>query len=434
MSAASVPPAGAFALVNARVPVAVCDGLALRDADPASGLATTDLYIRDGRFAAAPERQEHVSIDAAGTLVLPGFVDMHVHLDKAYTVHRTGLPEGGLLDAVCLSVADAPNRTEDDLRARMRRSLERAYANGTVALRTHLDTPDLPQESPAWRVFVALREEFRDRLELQAVALMALERVDAPGFSERCAQIARLGGVLGMFVPPAMADAERLGRLFDQAGKHGLDVDFHVDETLDVRADGLATIAEAVLASGFSRRVVVGHCCSLSAQPHDVAAATLDRVALAGLHVVALPATNLFLQDRDAGRTPRRRGLTLVKEMRARGIAVSFASDNVCDPFYPYGDFDMFEIMRETVRLAHLEAEIGAWADAFARRPAETLGLAPHGRLAPGQPADFVQFAARDWIDLFCRSRLARCVVRNGRPIDGTLPQRPDTMTAQETI
>lgn len=434
MNVTSVPQTGDFALLNARVPLAVCDGIAVRDADAASGLATADLFIRDGRLAARPDTQDGVLIDAAGTLVLPGFVDMHVHLDKAYTVHRTGLPEGGLLDAVRLSIADAPNRTEDDLRARMRRSLQRAYANGTVALRTHLDTPEMPRESPAWRVFAALREEFADRLTLQAVALMALERVDAPDFSERCADLSRLGGVLGMFVPPVMASAERLGRLFEMAGKHDLDVDFHVDETLDVRADGLAMIAEAVLETGFSRGVVVGHCCSLSAQPHDTAAATLDRVARAGLHVVALPATNLFLQDRGAGRTPRLRGLTLVKEMRARGIPVSFASDNVCDPFFPYGDFDMFEIMRETVRLAHLEAEIGAWADAFALRPAETLGLAAHGRLAPGQPADFVQFAAKDWIDLFCRSRIARCVVRHGRPVDGTFLQRPDTLTAQEKV
>ncbi|WP_343040597.1 cytosine deaminase [Nitratireductor arenosus] len=430
----SVPNAtdGNFAIMNARVPIAVCDGIRLRDADAASGLATADLFIRDGRLAARPDTQEGISIDAAGTLVLPGFVDMHVHLDKAYTVHRTGLPDGGLLDAVRLSIADAPNRTEDDLRARMRRSLQRAYANGTVALRTHLDTPELPDQSPAWRVFATLRDEFGDMLSLQAVALMALERVDDADYSDRCAQLSRLGGVLGMFVPPAMENANRLDRLFSLAAKHELDVDFHVDETLDPKAGGLAMIADAVQRTGFARRVVVGHCCSLSAQPHDQAAATLDLVAKAGLHVVALPTTNLFLQDRGAGRTPRLRGLTLVKEMRERAIPVSFASDNICDPFFPFGDFDMFEIMRETVRVAHLEGEIGAWADAFSRRPAETLGLAGHGRLAPGLPADFVQFAATDWIDLFCRSRLARCVVRNGRPVDGAFLQRRDIFTAQE--
>jgi cytosine deaminase len=112
---------------------------------------------------------------------------------------------------------------------------------------------------------------------------------------------------------------------------------------------------------------VVGHCCSLSTQDEARALDTLDLVAKAGIDVVSLPMCNLYLQDRHGARrhprTPRRRGITLVHEMRARGIRVSFASDNTRDPFYAYGDMDMLEVMREATRIGHLDHSRTDWGE-----------------------------------------------------------------------
>jgi cytosine/creatinine deaminase len=130
---------------------------------------------------------------------------------------------------------------------------------------------------------------------------------------------------------------------------------------------------------------------------------------------------NLYLQDRHAHRTPRWRGITLVHEMKARGVNVSFASDNTRDPFYAYGDLDMIEVMRQATRIGHLDHSAEDWTDAFLGNPARACGFkAPS--LTPGAPADLVICKAREWTELFSRPQSDRIVLRGGRAIDRGLP------------
>ena len=157
-------------------------------------------------------------------------------------------------------------------------------------------------------------------------------------------------------------------------------------------------------------------------QAPDEVQRTLDLVAEAGIAVVSLPMCNLYLQDRVPGRTPRRRGVTLLHEMAARGIPVALASDNCRDPFYAYGDHDL----------------AGGVPRGGAHRPSRPPGrrLArrgdPHARRAhgpagaradrAGAPADLVLFKARGWSELLSRPQADRIVLRAGRPVDTTLP------------
>jgi cytosine deaminase len=244
--------------------------------------------------------------------------------------------------------------------------------------------------------------------------------------------VAEAGGVLGMVTYPLPDLPERLRVFLSLAEARGLAADFHVDETMDPGSETLRAIAEAVLETGFAAPVTVGHCCSLSTQAVDRAMDTLDLVARAGIAVVSLPLCNLYLQDRQPGRTPRNRGITLVHEMRARGIPVSFASDNTRDPFYAYGDMDMVEVMREATRIGHLDHSRADWPLAFTAAPARACGL-PAPSLAPGAPADLVICRARSWTELFARPQSDRIVLRAGRAIDRTLPdyaELDDLMTA----
>lgn len=400
--------------VNARVPAALVDGLALRDT--AGEFATLDFGIAaDGTLTA--ERGEARVVDLDARIVLPTFVDSHVHLDKAYIVGRTGIPNGGLMDAVELSMADAGNRTVADLQRRMNRALERAFQNGTSAMRTHLDTPMMPAQSPAWQVLRDIRRDWADRIELQAVALMALDRVESADFPERCRQIAEFGGILGAFIVPGSAAPERLDALFWAAQDTGLTVDFHVDETLDPGANALELICDSILRTGFAGQVVAGHCCSLrSATPED-RARIIDKVARSGVHIVSLPHSNLFLQDRVAGTTPARRGITAARELAAAGASIHFASDNVQDPFYPYGDFDMFDVFRTAVNAAHLQTDMTGWLAFQTQTAARACGFDRHGRIVAGAPADLIFFDARTGQDLMSRPAQDRIVLRAGLPV-----------------
>ena len=292
--------------------------------------------------------------------------------------------------------------------------------HGTRAIRTHLDSVP-PQDNISWAVFEEMRDRWAGRIGLQAACLIGCEGMELDGpFRHTADLVAAAGGVLGMVTYPIKDLQDRVAGFFKLAADRGLAVDFHVDETLDPTSETLRAIAQAVLDLGFDAPVTVGHLCSLSAQDDVRAANTIDLVARAGLNVVSLPMCNLYLQDRQQG-TPRRRGITLVHEMKARGINVSFASDNTRDPFYAYGDLDMIEVMREATRIGHLDHSGTDWVDAFLGNPAKACGF-DLPSLAPGAPADLVLCKARTWTELFSRPQADRIVLRAGRQIDRTLP------------
>jgi cytosine deaminase len=206
----------------------------------------------------------------------------------------------------------------------------------------------------------------------------------------------------------------------------GLKLDFHVDETLDPGARSLGMIAEAAIHHRWAARgtgtIVVGHCCSLSTQDDATIARTIERVAEAGLAVVSLPMCNLYLQDRQAHRTPRRRGVTLLHELAAAGVPVMVSSDNTRDPFYAYGDLDALEVFREATRIAHLDHPVADWPRAVTLTPAAVCGFDGLGQIKAGTIADLILFRARSWTELLSRPQADRTVVRAGRTIDTTLP------------
>ena len=386
-------------------------------------LASLDLSIDGGRLTEQPG----LPVDMQGAMVFPAFIDMHTHLDKGHIWARSPNPDGTFMGALETVTEDREARwCADDVRRRMEFSLRSAYAHGTRAIRTHLDSR-APQDSISWPVFKELREDWADRIALQAASLLAIDQLAVEGgddqreFCNLVEIVADAGGILGAVTFPVDGLEARLRRFFQIAAERGLAVDFHVDETGDPSVATLRVIAETVLATGFSLPATVGHCCSLAVQPEAEAMQTLDLVAKAGLHVVSLPLCNLYLQARKAGQTPRWRGITLVHEMKARGVNVAFASDNTRDPFYAYGDLDMLEVMREATRIGHLDHSDSDWTHAFLGNPAKAAGF-PLPSLDPGEPADLVICKARSWTELFARPQADRIVLRAGQTIKRELP------------
>ncbi|MGV6847407.1 MAG: cytosine deaminase [Marinibacterium sp.] len=381
-------------------------------------LVQIDLSIDGDRLGDGPANEV---IDMAGAMVFPAFVDMHTHLDKGHIWPRSPNPDGTFMGALTTVAEDRVVWSAEDVGTRMDFALRCAYAHGTRAMRTHIDSAP-PQDAITFPVFRDLRDQWAGRIDLQAACLVSIDRVENAGeFLTTADIVAQSGGVLGAVSYPVPDLKDRLLTFFDMAGTRGLDADMHVDESVDPTVATLRVIARTVLETGFDAPLSVGHCCSLSEQDEAEAMETLDLVARAGIHVVSLPMCNLYLQDRVAGRTPRLRGVTLVHEMRARGINVSFASDNTRDPFYAYGDLDMIEVLREATRIGHLDHSAPDWALSVTANPARACGFdAPS--LAPGAPADLVICSARGWTELFSRPQADRIVIRGGRQIDRTLP------------
>ncbi|NBB70672.1 MAG: cytosine deaminase, partial [Alphaproteobacteria bacterium] len=335
------PSDGPYTLANVRVPACLVDGFAAGPADHES-VVTLAVGIDGGRLT-APGVGDRV--DAGGRMLWPAPVDLHTHLDKGHIWPRARNTDGGFWTALETVRRDREaNWRAEDVAARMDFALRCAWAHGTTAIRTHLDSA-APQDAISWPVFAEMRARWADRIALQAVALATFEDYEGANGPALADRVAEHGGILGL-VPWMCDDLDaRLERWFALAGERGLDADMHVDESLDPNDTTLRHVAEAAIRTGYRGRILCGHCCSLSVQDEATVKRTLDAVAEAGIAVVSLPMCNLYLQDRGEG-TPRRRGVTLLHEMRARGIPVAVASDNTRDPFYAYGDLDCHEVFR----------------------------------------------------------------------------------------
>ena len=422
----TLPSARRFALKRARVlgrwlrePVGALDF---------DGFAVVDILVDEGAIAKitpadAVDFGEAPEVAMSGRIVLPLFIDVHTHLDKGHIWPRKRNPVGDFDNALAATIEDrATNWSAADVAARMEFSLRSAYAHGTTAIRTHIDSVG-PQTRISWPVVAEARERWLGRIELQASPLFTIDyAADASHMAEVEAMLDAHGtGILGAATRMAPNLYEGLGVLFSLAERKGWELDFHVDESSDPAARSLKVIADMAIERRFERRILVGHCCSLALQEEDERRKTIDAVARAGLSVVSLPMCNMFLQDRESGRTPRWRGVTSLHELKAAGVNVMIASDNTRDPFYPFGDLDMMEVWREGVRILHLDYPFADWAPAVSAAPAKAMGL-DLGELRPGRPADMILTQAREFTELFARPQSDRIVLRAGEASNATPP------------
>ncbi|MCU0983379.1 MAG: cytosine deaminase [Acetobacteraceae bacterium] len=400
----------------------------LRNATLAGG-SRADILIRHGMIAAiAPAGTAPSGVDLHGGMALPCFADVHTHLDKGHIWPRSPNPDGTFMGALAAVMGDREKSwSAEDMEARFRFGLACSYAHGTSAIRTHVDTY-LPHAHGSWAVFSRLREEWAGRIALEAVSICPIDRFAGDEGAEIADLVARHGGILGFVtrftgqgegaIPPGFQDL--LDHCFALAEARGLDLDLHVDESGETEAATLPLIARTALRRRFNGRIQVGHICSLSLQRDEVIAETIGLVRDAGISVVSLPMCNMYLQGRAPGRTPRWRGVTLLHELAAAGVAVSVASDNCRDPFYAFGDHDMLEVFREAVRIAHLDHPVEPWVAAVSETPARLMGR--EAVLREGAVADLVLLRARAWHEALSRQQADRVVLRAGRAIDTTLP------------
>jgi cytosine deaminase len=386
--------------------------------------------VAHGKLAAiAPAGTAASGPSLDGGQVWPGPVDGHTHLDKGQIWPRHGNETGDFHGALTACAVDRESWTDADIEARFEFSLRAAYAHGTVAIRTHLES-FAPRDPASWRVFRKLRDAWAGRIAIQASSIAPLDRFQGEDGTLLANTVAESGGVLGMVtrlsggVHDKLPDEFQpmLDHFFSLAEARGLELDIHVDESGETGARALIEIARTASRRGFKNRVQCGHCCSLSIQPEEFAAATIKACADAGLSIIVLPMCNMYLQDRVPGRTPRWRGVTLVHELTAAGVPVSVASDNTRDPFYAYGDMDMVEVYREATRILQLDHPVGLWPRAATATPAASLGLSDHGWLKAGATADLLLFRSRGMTEWLSRPQSDRIVLRAGAVLDAEVP------------
>ena len=364
--------------------------LVVRDAVLPDG-QRADIAVDDGDVAAidADADAADTELDADGGLVAAGFLDCHVHLDKAYIASDLPVNETGTLAEAIANIHDRKREyTVADVRERAERAIAAHVRNGCTRLRTHVDVDTIGDLTPL-RGVLAARENWADVVDVQIVAFPQEGIRRDPGTADLLADAMAAGAdVVGGMPDNERTDADtraHIDTILDLAAEFDAPVDAHVDETDDPSARSLEYLAAETLDRGFED-VTAGHTCALAAYDDPHAARVVDLAAEAGLKFVTNPTTNLLLQGRHDGH-PKRRGLTRVDDLRDAGLTVAAGQDCIRDGFYPYGRASMQETAFLTAHAAHFQtrAERRAVWRMITDAAADVMGL-DYG-LSAGLPA-----------------------------------------------
>ena len=385
-----------------------------------SGIATVDAVVlpgRDGVFSLTLDNGVVAAIapspSAQGQwLALPGLVNLHAHADRAFTVDK--FRPRSFADSLAAAAKARAAFTADDVRRRATRLLEHSVGHGVTRIRTHTDVDPIV-ELRSMEGLAAARQSLAGKIDVDIIAFSTSRNdlADPEAAARLQDAIAMRPAYLGASLNSSGDPARALDVLLDLAEKHGLPVDLHLDEHLDPGTSLAGMVADATIARGLQGRVTFSHFCVLSVLEAKAAAALIEKVARAGVTVIALPETNMFLQDRGAG-TPIRRGVTLVRELIAAGVPVRFGTDNVRDWFFPFGDGDMIASAAWAVIAGHLDDDAALLAGVCDGR----------STIAPGMPADLVLIPAASLDDALARRPSGRAVFKHGRQVAG--PRVPD--------
>jgi cytosine deaminase len=360
--------------------------------------APVDIGVADGRIvdiaphivADAPEQQ----LD--GRLVIPGFVETHIHLDKSCILERCNCERGTLEEAIETVAAAKRSFTEADIYARAQRTLEKAIIQGTTRMRTHVEV-DPRVGLNGFHAVRALKRDYAWALDLQICVFPQEGLTNDPGTEELLVEACEQGAdVIGGCPYTDTDPAAQTTRIFDIARRFDLDVDFHLDFDLDPSWMHLDEVCRQTDAHRWGGRVAVGHVTKLSTVDRGRLSEIGTRLANAGVAVTVLPATDLFLMGREHHHhVPR--GVAPAHRLLAHGVTCSLATNNVLNPFTPFGDCSLIRIANLYANIAQLgrNADMHACFDMITTLPARLMNAARYG-VAVGHAADLVVIDSRD--------------------------------------
>lgn len=398
-------------------------GLLLSGATLANG-HVVDLWTEGGRIGGIGEPGARLAardhLDLTGFVLLPAPAEPHAHLDTALTADRVPNPVGDLAGAIAGWLEYQGSVTHDDFVRRATAGALLGLANGATAVRSHVGI----YETVGTRAVEALlhvREALRGQVDLQLVAL-TVRLTGAEG--AECRAMLRAAMEMGVDVvggcphldpdPVAYHDF-----VLSLAAEFGRPIDLHTDETLDPGVLHLPHFAGLVARTGFPHGATASHCVSLGVQPPAVAREVAGKVAAAGIAVVCLPQTNLFLQARDR-QSAHPRGLTALQALRAAGATVAAGGDNLQDPFNSVGRADPLETASLLVTAGHLTPEEAYAAVSTQARAA--MGL-PEVRVEAGFPAELLAVEASSVREAIAGGG-GRVVIHEGRVASRTVVTR----------
>lgn len=371
--------------------------LIFRNALLRSSATPVDIGVTRGRITAIEPTLacEAIEVDVGGCLALPGFVDSHIHLDKACLLGRCDHNHGSVSEAIRAVAGMKKDFTVEDVYARGARVLERAIVHGTTRMRTHVEI-DPRIGLRGFEAVKSLKRDYAWAIDLSLCVFPQEGLTNDPGSEGLLIQALRDGGEVIGGCPYTDTDPNaHLARIFDLAEEFDVDVDLHLDFDLDPSWWHLDEVCRQTERRNYGGRVAIGHATKLSALPPERLKAATAKLAQAGVAVTVLPATDLYLMGREATHNAPR-GLTLAHKLAREGVLCSVATNNVLNPFTPFGDASLLRMANFYANVAHASVnDYDTCLDLVTELPARLMNLADYG-IKVGNPADLVVLDTQD--------------------------------------
>jgi cytosine/creatinine deaminase len=357
-------------------------------------------------------------IQGGGGLVLPAFVNVHVHLDKCFTRSEASPSASPTLDdSVHETWQLKRSYTVDGIVERASQAVAEALLHGTTTIRAFADVDPIGRTVPV-EGLCALRDRWRDRVTIEVVAFPQEGIVRSPGTAELMEEAMAIGAdVVGGMPWFEHSDEEARRHVdicLDLAQRHDADVHMLADDTDDPTSRSLEYLALQTDRRGLHGRVAASHCGALSAYDHVHAARVIDLIATAQLTIVSNSHISLIFGGRsDRGRI--RRGTTRLRELREAGVNLVAAQDDVFDPYYPFGRNDQLEVAQYMCHVAQLvsPADIAFAFSMITDNAARAMRIREYG-LGKGCTADLVVYDAPTATEALRRMDPPRLVLRRG--------------------
>lgn len=369
---------------------------------PGSESELVSVYIEDGCFVDEfrSSTRSIETIDLGGALILPGLVETHIHLDKACINDRCNLVEGTLTEAIEETSQAKALFTESDIYGRGAWVIERAIAQGTQFMRTHIEL-DPRIGLTGFNAIRQLQRDYAWGIELQLCVFPQEGLLNNPGTEDLLRQALSDGAAILGGCPYTDTDSiAQIHRLFQIAQEFDCDLDFHLAFNLDAEDDTVQSVIDAVREFGWQNRVTVGHVTMLSTLAPDQLSYVARKLASEGISVTSLPSTDLYLMGRAYDRNVPR-GIAPLARIQQHGVTCSISTNNVGNPFTPYGDCSLIRQANLFANVCQLGTtqEMNQCLDWITVDSAKILGL-KHFGLEAGCPANFIVVDGPDRADV----------------------------------
>ena len=380
-----------------------------------------EILVENGEFKAIGKDLGEADelIDLANRLVLPPYVDPHLHLDYIFS----GLGEGNanisgtLFEGIQRWSDNKKTLTKEMVRERAMEGIQKEVSHGVQYIRSHVDITD--PELTGMKALLELREELKDIVTLQLVAFPQegfFRYEGAEALLEKALEMgADVAGGIPHFEISYEHGVESLKRIVDLAVKYDVMIDIHCDENDDPNSRFLEVLNALVMEKDYGRKTTASHTCSFGSADNSYAAKMMGLFRESNINFISCPTENAHLQGR-TDNYPKRRGLTRVKELLENGNTVAFAQDSIADYWYPLGNGNMMNILDNGMHLAHYTHidEINKAFDLVTLNGAKVMQLEAQYGIEAGKPANFIVLDAGDAYEAIRERADVLSSVRNG--------------------